>query len=110
MYFFSLLLACPQPKIVHTEADAPTLSDNQIVLVHTNDLHGHFLPERAKWLEGEPEIGGFEAIDVHMSDLMSGRQTLESFDAVAACGGFSYGDVLDSAKGWGSNIPSKIAI
>jgi 2',3'-cyclic-nucleotide 2'-phosphodiesterase (5'-nucleotidase family) len=33
------------------------------VILHTNDLHGHFLPERAKWLQGEPKIGGFEAID-----------------------------------------------
>ena len=47
---------------------------------------------------------GFEAIDVHMSDLMSGRQTLESFDAMAACGGFSYGDVLGAGSGWARTI------
>ena len=47
---------------------------------------------------------GFEAIDVHMSDLMSGRQTLESFDALAACGGFSYGDVLGAGSGWARSI------
>ena len=47
---------------------------------------------------------GFEAVDVHMSDLMSGRQTLESFDALAACGGFSYGDVLGAGSGWARSI------
>jgi len=33
------------------------------LLFHTNDIHGHFLPEKAKWIEGMPAIGGFEAID-----------------------------------------------
>jgi phosphoribosylformylglycinamidine synthase len=47
---------------------------------------------------------GFEAVDVHMSDLMSGRQTLELFDALAACGGFSYGDVLGAGSGWARSI------
>ena len=47
---------------------------------------------------------GFEAVDVHMSDLMTGRQTLESFEALAACGGFSYGDVLGAGAGWARSI------
>jgi phosphoribosylformylglycinamidine (FGAM) synthase-like amidotransferase family enzyme len=37
---------------------------------------------------------GFDAVDVHMSDLISGRRSLESFKGIVACGGFSYGDVL----------------
>jgi phosphoribosylformylglycinamidine synthase len=37
---------------------------------------------------------GFEAVDVHMSDLPSGRINLRDFDGLVACGGFSYGDVL----------------
>ncbi|ETJ32056.1 Phosphoribosylformylglycinamidine synthase, partial [human gut metagenome] len=37
---------------------------------------------------------GFDAIDVHMSDLLTGRTGLEDFHALVACGGFSYGDVL----------------
>jgi 5'-nucleotidase len=40
-----------------------------LVILHTNDLHGHFLPERAKWLEGEPYIGGFKAIDAWVRDV-----------------------------------------
>jgi phosphoribosylformylglycinamidine synthase len=47
---------------------------------------------------------GFEPWDVTMSDLLAGRLTLESFRGVAAVGGFSYADVLDSAKGWAGVI------
>ncbi|MBL8510048.1 MAG: phosphoribosylformylglycinamidine synthase, partial [Betaproteobacteria bacterium] len=47
---------------------------------------------------------GFEAIDVHMSDLISGRITLDAFKGLAACGGFSYGDVLGAGGGWAKSI------
>jgi phosphoribosylformylglycinamidine synthase len=47
---------------------------------------------------------GFEAVDVHMSDLIAGRMTLDSFRGVAACGGFSYGDVLGGGQGWAKSI------
>jgi phosphoribosylformylglycinamidine synthase len=47
---------------------------------------------------------GFEAVDVHMSDLIAGRTTLESFKGFAACGGFSYGDVLGGGQGWAKSI------
>ena len=47
---------------------------------------------------------GFEAIDVHMSDLISGRLSLDSFKGFAACGGFSYGDVLGGGQGWAKSI------
>lgn len=47
---------------------------------------------------------GFDAIDVHMSDLLSGRFTLEDFHALAACGGFSFGDVLGAGRGWAQGI------
>ena len=47
---------------------------------------------------------GFDAIDVHMSDLMAGRRTLESFQGFVACGGFSYGDVLGAGGGWAKSI------
>lgn len=43
---------------------------------------------------------GFEAVDVHMSDLLEGRFDLSSFRGLAACGGFSYGDVLGAGGGW----------
>ena len=47
---------------------------------------------------------GFDAIDVHMSDLMAGARTLEGFDGLVACGGFSYGDVLGAGGGWAKSI------
>ncbi|PJO77625.1 phosphoribosylformylglycinamidine synthase [Neisseria brasiliensis] len=47
---------------------------------------------------------GFDAYDVHMSDLMSGRVNLDTFQMLAACGGFSYGDVLGAGEGWAKSI------
>ncbi|HYO97843.1 MAG TPA: phosphoribosylformylglycinamidine synthase, partial [Polyangiaceae bacterium] len=47
---------------------------------------------------------GFAAVDVHMSDLLEGRTTLQSFQGLAACGGFSYGDVLGAGQGWAKSI------
>jgi len=47
---------------------------------------------------------GFEAVDVHMSDLIAGRVSLQSFKGYAACGGFSYGDVLGGGQGWAKSI------
>jgi phosphoribosylformylglycinamidine synthase len=47
---------------------------------------------------------GFEAVDVHMSDLLAGRADLASFAGLVACGGFSYGDVLGAGRGWATSI------
>jgi phosphoribosylformylglycinamidine synthase len=47
---------------------------------------------------------GFEAHDVHMSDIIAGRVSLTSFRGLAACGGFSYGDVLGGGEGWAKSI------
>ncbi|PHQ81296.1 MAG: phosphoribosylformylglycinamidine synthase [Coxiella sp. (in: Bacteria)] len=46
---------------------------------------------------------GFEPIDLHMSDLLAGY-TLDTFDGLVACGGFSYGDVLGAGNGWAQTI------
>ena len=47
---------------------------------------------------------GFESVDVHMSDLLSGRVSLEGFNSMVACGGFSYGDVQGAGEGWAKSI------
>jgi phosphoribosylformylglycinamidine synthase len=47
---------------------------------------------------------GFDAVDVHMSDLLEGRFDLSSFHGLAACGGFSYGDVLGAGGGWAKSV------
>lgn len=47
---------------------------------------------------------GFQAIDVHMSDIMAGRVSLGDYKGFVACGGFSYGDVLGAGEGWAKSI------
>jgi len=47
---------------------------------------------------------GFDAIDVHMSDILEGRTSLTDFNGLVACGGFSYGDVLGAGGGWAKSI------
>ncbi len=50
------------------------------------------------------ERAGFEARDVHMTDIIAGRVSLTEFKGFAACGGFSYGDVLGAGEGWAKSI------
>jgi phosphoribosylformylglycinamidine synthase len=47
---------------------------------------------------------GFQSVDVHMSDILSGRVSLDRFKGLVACGGFSYGDVLGAGEGWAKSI------
>ncbi len=47
---------------------------------------------------------GFSAVDVHMSDLLEGRDRLDDYQGVVACGGFSFGDVLGAGGGWAKSI------
>ena len=47
---------------------------------------------------------GFRAVDVHMTDILSGRISLRDFHGLAACGGFSYGDVLGAGEGWAKSV------
>ncbi|MCZ6830825.1 MAG: phosphoribosylformylglycinamidine synthase [Gammaproteobacteria bacterium] len=47
---------------------------------------------------------GFTSVDVHMSDVLSGRMSLSSFKGLVTCGGFSYGDVLGAGEGWAKSV------
>ena len=49
-------------------------------------------------------MAGFDAYDVHMTDLQTGRRSLDEFKGFVACGGFSYGDVLGAGAGWAKSI------
>ncbi|OAX80313.1 phosphoribosylformylglycinamidine synthase [Emergomyces africanus] len=49
-------------------------------------------------------VAGFTAVDVHMTDIISGQVSLSSFVGLAACGGFSYGDVLGAGQGWSKSV------
>ena len=53
---------------------------------------------------------GFDAFDVHMSDLIAGRVSLADFSGLAACGGFSDGDVLGAGRGWATSILERNAL
>ncbi|MFA6984710.1 MAG: phosphoribosylformylglycinamidine synthase [Arenimonas sp.] len=53
---------------------------------------------------------GFTAVDVHMTDLIAGRVRLDQFAGLAACGGFSYGDVLGAGRGWATSILERPAL
>ncbi|TFY61880.1 hypothetical protein EVJ58_g4229 [Rhodofomes roseus] len=65
---------------------------------------------REQGVNGQTEMAwaftaaGFEAVDVHMSDILSGATSLQSFRGFVACGGFSYGDVLGAGKGWANSV------
>jgi phosphoribosylformylglycinamidine synthase len=65
---------------------------------------------REQGVNGQIEMGAafdlarFTSVDVHMTDLISGRIDLSSFNALVACGGFSYGDVLGAGGGWAKTI------
>jgi phosphoribosylformylglycinamidine synthase len=65
---------------------------------------------REQGVNGEVEMAaafdraGFRALDVHMTDILAGRFSLESVRGLVACGGFSYGDVLGAGEGWAKSI------
>ncbi|NOX09554.1 MAG: phosphoribosylformylglycinamidine synthase [Gammaproteobacteria bacterium] len=65
---------------------------------------------REQGVNGQTEMAaafhraGFSCQDVHMSDILAGRVTLDDFKGLVACGGFSYGDVLGAGEGWAKTI------
>jgi phosphoribosylformylglycinamidine synthase len=71
---------------------------------------------REQGINGQVEMAaafdrvGFDCIDVHMTDLISGDSRLDEFQGLVACGGFSYGDVLGAGGGWATNILYNLAL
>ncbi len=80
------------------EAPAASTEKPRVAILREQGVNGHVEMAAAFTL------AGFEAVDVHMTDLLSGRVTLESFKGLVACGGFSYGDVLGAGSGWARSI------
>ncbi|GIX22481.1 MAG: phosphoribosylformylglycinamidine synthase [Gammaproteobacteria bacterium] len=70
----------------------------KVAILREQGVNGHYEMAAAF------DRAGFEAVDVHMSDLLAGRVGLEDFKGLAACGGFSYGDVLGAGGGWAKTI------
>ena len=70
----------------------------QIAILREQGVNGHYEMAAAFY------YAGFDAIDVHMQDLMDGNYAITDFRAFVACGGFSYGDVLGAGEGWSKVI------
>ena len=82
--------------------DIPTININKlkpkIAILREQGINGH------NEMAAAFHYAGFETHDVHMSDILSGRLSLNDFKAMVACGGFSFGDVLGAGKGWAESI------
>jgi phosphoribosylformylglycinamidine synthase len=85
---------------VHDDVLAPylALSRPKIAILREQGVNGHVEMAAAF------DRAGFCCIDVHTSDLIEGRVSLTDFKGLAACGGFSYGDVLGAGGGWAKSI------
>jgi phosphoribosylformylglycinamidine synthase len=84
----------PQPF----QAPALNLSRPRVAILREQGVNSHV---EMAWAFTQ---AGFEAFDVHMSDLQTGRANLADFKGVVACGGFSYGDTLGAGIGWARSI------
>ncbi len=86
----------------------PTFDVNQAPVILTHRPKVAILREQG--VNGHIEMAasfdkaGFDAVDVHMSDILENRLSLSEFSGLVACGGFSYGDVLGAGRGWASSI------
>ena len=98
------------PKITFAITRGSKVSDLKSEIA----IGGHARPPiailREQGVNGEVEMAaaftraGFTAVDVHMTDILSGRVSLKDFRGLAACGGFSYGDVLGAGEGWAKSV------
>jgi len=111
--------ACAEQEFAaHAEASDPGLSYT-LSFNPADDLAAPYLLSgarprvavlREQGVNGQVEMAaafdaaGFAPVDVHMSDILSGRVSLSEFAGLAACGGFSYGDVLGAGGGWAKSI------
>lgn len=85
-----------------------TFSPNETLL--TSPTRPRVAILREQGINGHSEMAfafhaaGFTPVDVHMTDLLSSRVSLSTFTGLAACGGFSYGDVLGAGAGWAKSV------
>lgn len=94
-------LACAVGFDLHADPAAPFIAKGvrpSVAILREQGVNGHLEMAAAF------DRAGFACVDVHMSDLVEGRVQLEAFVGLAACGGFSYGDVLGAGAGWAKSI------
>jgi phosphoribosylformylglycinamidine synthase len=80
------------------KAPAIHIASPRVAILREQGVNGH------RELAAAFMRAGFEAMDVHMSELAAGTRTLKGFAGLAAPGGFSYGDVLGAGRGWAKSI------
>jgi len=105
---FDRILDAADPGLqVHVTFD---ISDNIAAPYINSGVRPAMAILREQGVNGQVEMAaafdraGFEAVDVHMSDIIAGRVSLTDFKGLVACGGFSYGDVLGAGEGWAKSI------
>ena len=86
------------PAVFPARAPAVHTAKPKIAILREQGVNGHMEMAAAF------AAAGFAPVDVHMTDLLSGRVSLPDFVATAACGGFSYGDVLGGGGGWAKSV------
>lgn len=109
---------CAREELERVEGDDPGISP-RLTFDPTEDVAAPFVRRgarprvavlREQGVNGHVEMAaafdraGFEAVDVHMSDIIEGRRELKGFKGLAAGGGFSYGDVLGAGRGWAGTV------
>ena len=91
-------------KIVPLKFNFPSSFNGKLSASNNPKIKAAIIREKGSNSEREMAYAmfsaGFEVYDIHMTDLIEGRKTLEEFKFIAAVGGFSNSDVLGSAKGW----------
>ena len=88
----------PPQDMGHTQAPMLNLARPKVAVLREQGINSHLEMAYAF------DAAGFEAVDVHMTDLQQGRVSLSSFAGFVACGGFSYGDTLGAGVGWARSI------
>ena len=78
--------------------DAKDITNPRVAILREQGVNSHVE------MAASFDRAGFIAVDVHMSDILSGRTNLADFNGLVACGGFSYGDVLGAGEGWAKSI------
>ena len=110
--------ACADEEFAAIDSDAPALAysapydpaEDVAALFNIGGARPQVAILREQGVNGQLEMAaafdsaGFDAVDVHMSDLFAQPELLAGFQALAACGGFSYGDVLGGGGGWAKSI------
>ena len=95
------------PSLTFEPTQAPAILGRarpQVAILREQGVNSHYEMAAAF------DKAGFTAVDVHMTDLIAGRVRLDRFAGLAACGGFSYGDVLGAGRGWATSILERPAL